>query len=118
MNKVWLVTGLGRNISEAVLESGDQFVATARDPKRLDDWETTTAIAFARSFWTCPRRVGVDCSSWGSVLRLSAPDKIRDPFDMAAHFVMEASDEWRRARFEVLAQKQCLPAGHSRWVCV
>jgi NAD(P)-dependent dehydrogenase (short-subunit alcohol dehydrogenase family) len=41
MNKVWLVTGsasgLGRNIAEAVLDSGDWLVATARDPKRLDD---------------------------------------------------------------------------------
>ena len=41
MNKVWLITGsasgLGRNIAEAVLESGDQLVATARDPSRLDD---------------------------------------------------------------------------------
>ena len=41
MNKVWLVTGsasgLGRNIAEAVLDSGDRLVATARDPKRLDD---------------------------------------------------------------------------------
>jgi len=34
MNKVWLVTGsasgLGRNIAEAVLESGDRLVAHAR----------------------------------------------------------------------------------------
>jgi NAD(P)-dependent dehydrogenase (short-subunit alcohol dehydrogenase family) len=41
MDKVWLVTGsasgLGRNIAEAVLESGDRLVATARDTKRLDD---------------------------------------------------------------------------------
>jgi hypothetical protein len=41
MNNVWLVTGsasgLGRNIAEAVLESGDRLVATARDTKRLDD---------------------------------------------------------------------------------
>ena len=41
MNRVWLVTGsasgLGRNIAEAVLESGDRLLATARDPKRLDD---------------------------------------------------------------------------------
>ena len=41
MNKVWLVTGsasgLGRNIAEAVLESGDRLVATARDTKRLDE---------------------------------------------------------------------------------
>ncbi len=41
MSRVWLVTGsasgLGRNIAEAVLESGDLLVATARDPRRLDD---------------------------------------------------------------------------------
>src|SRR5690349_641682 len=41
MDKVWLVTGsasgLGRNIAEAVLESGARLMATARDPRRLDD---------------------------------------------------------------------------------
>jgi NAD(P)-dependent dehydrogenase (short-subunit alcohol dehydrogenase family) len=41
MSKVWLVTGsasgLGRDIAEAVLASGDRLVATARDPHRLDD---------------------------------------------------------------------------------
>src|SRR5947208_8899376 len=41
MSKVWLVTGsasgLGRNIAEAVLASGDRLVATARDPRRLND---------------------------------------------------------------------------------
>src|ERR1700694_1995251 len=41
MSKVWLVTGsasgLGRDIAEAVLASGDRLVATARDPRRLDD---------------------------------------------------------------------------------
>ena len=41
MTKTWLVTGsasgLGRNIAEAVLESGDRLVATARDPRRLED---------------------------------------------------------------------------------
>jgi NAD(P)-dependent dehydrogenase (short-subunit alcohol dehydrogenase family) len=41
MSKVWLVTGsasgLGRDIAEAVLTSGDRLVATARDPRRLDD---------------------------------------------------------------------------------
>jgi NAD(P)-dependent dehydrogenase (short-subunit alcohol dehydrogenase family) len=38
MSKVWLVTGsgsgLGRNIAEAVLASGDRLIATARDPRR------------------------------------------------------------------------------------
>jgi NAD(P)-dependent dehydrogenase (short-subunit alcohol dehydrogenase family) len=41
MSKAWLVTGsasgLGRNIAEAVLASGDRLIATARDPRRLDD---------------------------------------------------------------------------------
>jgi NAD(P)-dependent dehydrogenase (short-subunit alcohol dehydrogenase family) len=41
MSKVWLVTGsasgLGRNIAEAVLTSGDRLVATARDTSRLQD---------------------------------------------------------------------------------
>lgn len=41
MKNVWLVTGsgsgLGRYIAEAVLASGDRLVATARDPRRLDD---------------------------------------------------------------------------------
>jgi NAD(P)-dependent dehydrogenase (short-subunit alcohol dehydrogenase family) len=41
MSKVWLVTGsasgLGRKIAEAVLASGDRLIATARDPRRLDD---------------------------------------------------------------------------------
>ena len=41
MSKVWLVTGsasgLGRNISEAVLASADRLVATARDPGKLED---------------------------------------------------------------------------------
>jgi NAD(P)-dependent dehydrogenase (short-subunit alcohol dehydrogenase family) len=41
MTRVWLVTGsasgLGRSIAEAVLASGDYLVATARDPRRLED---------------------------------------------------------------------------------
>src|SRR5262249_28912424 len=41
MSKVWLVTGsasgLGRNIAQAVLESGDSLVATARDPRQIED---------------------------------------------------------------------------------
>jgi NAD(P)-dependent dehydrogenase (short-subunit alcohol dehydrogenase family) len=44
MSKVWLVTGsasgLGRDIAEAVLASGDRLVATARDPRQLADLVT------------------------------------------------------------------------------
>jgi NAD(P)-dependent dehydrogenase (short-subunit alcohol dehydrogenase family) len=40
-SNVWLVTGsasgLGRHIAEAVLASGHRLVATARDPRRLND---------------------------------------------------------------------------------
>ena len=42
MSKVWLVTGsasgLGCEIAEAVLASGDRLLATARDPQRLNDF--------------------------------------------------------------------------------
>lgn len=41
MNKIWFITGssrgLGRNLTEAVLESGDKVVATARDVSQLND---------------------------------------------------------------------------------
>lgn len=41
MSKVWFVTGsasgLGRDVVEAALAAGDRVVATARDPRRLDD---------------------------------------------------------------------------------
>lgn len=41
MSKVWLVTGsasgLGREIAQSVLASGDRLLATARDPQRLND---------------------------------------------------------------------------------
>ena len=51
MSKVWLVTGsasgLGRSIAEAVLTSGDRLVATARDPRRLEDLVRSMAIRFA-----------------------------------------------------------------------
>lgn len=41
MSKIWFITGssrgLGRNLTEAVLASGDKVAATARTPKQLDD---------------------------------------------------------------------------------
>jgi NAD(P)-dependent dehydrogenase (short-subunit alcohol dehydrogenase family) len=41
MQKVWFITGssrgLGRDLTEAVLANGDKVVATARNPKQLDD---------------------------------------------------------------------------------
>ena len=51
MSKVWWVTGsasgLGRNIADVVLASGDRLVATARDPRRLEDLVQSMAIRFA-----------------------------------------------------------------------
>ena len=67
MNKVWLVTGsasgLGRNIAEAVLDSGDRLVATARDPKRLDDLVKNSASASARFLltWRMKARLRPPC---------------------------------------------------------
>nr|WP_246149358.1 SDR family NAD(P)-dependent oxidoreductase [Nonomuraea turkmeniaca] len=41
MAQTWLITGasrgFGRRLAEAVVEAGDQVVATARSPKQLDD---------------------------------------------------------------------------------
>jgi len=41
MQKVWLITGsgsgLGRHITEAALQAGNQVVATARDTRQLSD---------------------------------------------------------------------------------
>jgi NAD(P)-dependent dehydrogenase (short-subunit alcohol dehydrogenase family) len=41
MGKIWLITGssrgLGRALTEAVLATGEQVVATARKPEQLDD---------------------------------------------------------------------------------
>src|SRR5258705_3872101 len=84
MNKVWLVTGsasgLGRNIAEAVLESGDRLVATARDTKRLDD--------LVKKYGDRVRAVPLDVKSyWGKetsdpakvaqvVLRLASSDRL------------------------------------------
>ena len=54
MSKVWLITGssrgLGRALAEAVLASGDQVVATARDIAALDVTDAAAAraaVAFA-----------------------------------------------------------------------
>jgi NAD(P)-dependent dehydrogenase (short-subunit alcohol dehydrogenase family) len=67
MHKVWLVTGsasgLGRSIAEAVLESGDQLVATARDPRRLDDLVNKFGSASARFLltWRMKARLRPPC---------------------------------------------------------
>jgi NAD(P)-dependent dehydrogenase (short-subunit alcohol dehydrogenase family) len=41
MAKTWLITGasrgFGRHLTEAVIEAGDQVIATARSPEQLDD---------------------------------------------------------------------------------
>ena len=42
----------------------------------------------------------------GSVLRLSSPRDFNDPFELAAHFVVDATDEEKRARYETLIRDQ------------
>jgi hypothetical protein len=42
----------------------------------------------------------------GSVLRLSTPTDFNDPFEMAAHFVMRATDEQKLERYEALVRAQ------------
>ena len=48
MTKVWLITGcssgFGQEIAVAALEHGDKVVATARDPKKLDELKSKGAI--------------------------------------------------------------------------
>jgi hypothetical protein len=50
-----------------------------------------------------------------SVLRLNAPSEFNDPFELAAHFVMTATDEEKRARFEAMTHEQ---APHLGWRAV
>ena len=48
----------------------------------------------------------------GSVLRLSSPSDFNDPFEMAAHFVMTATEDEKLARYESLVRQQ---APHLGW---
>jgi hypothetical protein len=41
-----------------------------------------------------------------SVLRLNSPSDFNDPFEMAAHFVMKATEDDKLARYESLARQQ------------
>jgi hypothetical protein len=42
----------------------------------------------------------------GSVLRLSSPRDFNDPFELAAHFVMDATDDEKSERYETLVREQ------------
>ena len=67
MSKVWLVTGsasgLGRNIAEAVLASGERLVATARDPRRLED----LVKSYGDKIRTAPLDVTDEREAYGAV---------------------------------------------------
>jgi NAD(P)-dependent dehydrogenase (short-subunit alcohol dehydrogenase family) len=68
MSKVRLITGsasgLGRNIAEAVLASGDRLVATARDPGRND--VTEGALRFLDAMVARSRTAGDAASGTAS----------------------------------------------------
>jgi NADP-dependent 3-hydroxy acid dehydrogenase YdfG len=70
MSKVWLVTGsasgLGRNIAEAVLASGDRLVATARDPRRLED----LVKKYGDQVRTAPLDVADEAAAYAAVRQL------------------------------------------------
>ena len=87
MNKVWLVTGsasgLGRNIAEAVLESGDKLVATARDPRRLDD--------LVKRFGEQVRAVPLDVAD-GSAAQAAVQVDMGLDFGARADFDMRTND--------------------------
>jgi hypothetical protein len=51
----------------------------------------------------------------GSVLRLNPPSGFNDPFEMRAHFVVTATEDEKRTRFESLAREQ---APHFGWRAV
>jgi NAD(P)-dependent dehydrogenase (short-subunit alcohol dehydrogenase family) len=54
MSRIWFITGssrgLGRSITVAALRAGDRVVATARNPKQLDD----LVMRFIPSRWMSP----------------------------------------------------------------
>jgi NAD(P)-dependent dehydrogenase (short-subunit alcohol dehydrogenase family) len=69
MSKVWLVTGsasgLGREIAEAVLESGDRLLATARDPQRLNDF----VERYGEQVYTAPLDVADEVAAKAAVAK-------------------------------------------------
>jgi len=69
MSKVWLVTGsasgLGREIAEAVLASGDRLLATARDPQRLTD----LVNRYGKHVSTAPLNVADEAAARAAVAR-------------------------------------------------
>ena len=69
MSKVWLVTGsasgLGRDIAEAVLASGDRLLATARDPQRVND----LVDRYGEQVSTAPLDVSDEAAAKGAVAK-------------------------------------------------
>jgi NAD(P)-dependent dehydrogenase (short-subunit alcohol dehydrogenase family) len=67
MSKVWLITGsgsgLGHNIAEAVLASGDRLVATARDPHRLEE----LVKKYGDQVHTAPLNVADEAAAYAAV---------------------------------------------------
>jgi len=85
MSKVWLVTGsasgLGRNIAEAVLASGNRLVATASDPGRLEDGGFTESLAKEVAPFgvkVCALEPAGMRTNWGARANSHRPDLLPD----------------------------------------
>jgi NAD(P)-dependent dehydrogenase (short-subunit alcohol dehydrogenase family) len=103
MPKVWLVTGsgsgLGRDIAEAVLASGDRLVATARDPRRLED----LAAKYGNQIRTAPLDVADEAAAKAAVeVALDAFGRLDVVVNNAGYGDMAPFEQVSSERFKAL----------------
>jgi NAD(P)-dependent dehydrogenase (short-subunit alcohol dehydrogenase family) len=103
MSKVWLVTGsgsgLGRDIAEAVLASGDRLVATARDPRRLED----LAAKYGNQIRTAPLDVADEAAAKAAVeVALDAFGRLDVVVNNAGYGDMAPFEQVSSERFKAL----------------
>jgi NAD(P)-dependent dehydrogenase (short-subunit alcohol dehydrogenase family) len=103
MFKVWLVTGsasgLGRNIAEAVLASGDRLVATARDPGRLED----LVEKYGDQVRTAPLDVADEAAAYAAVqVTIDAFGRLDVVVNNAGHGDFAPFEQLSSARFKAV----------------